>query len=198
MYCSLGTVRKVLAAASQPGVGQSLGQAPRKDRTSRHHMPIRPWKNETAMVSPAWESMNDQLLDRNLRSVGREGFVAYLTEFCDRWRSNEDVATQTSPAGPAPVMPAASSGQGERRMPWPWLAARRVHLCQDISRKRPPNWSASGSQACYEQATVAEDAIARRLHVIHPGPVSATPIMEPAPKPMATAKTKPSSRSRQR
>ena len=58
------------------------------------HMPIRPWKNETAMVSPAWESMNDQQLDRNLRSVGREVFVAYFTEFCDRSRSNEDVATQ--------------------------------------------------------------------------------------------------------
>ncbi len=58
------------------------------------HMPIRPWKNETAMVSPAWESMNDQQLDRNLRSVGREVFVAYFSEFCDRSRSNEDVATQ--------------------------------------------------------------------------------------------------------
>ena len=57
-------------------------------------MPIRPWKNGTATVLPAWESMNDQQLDRNLRSVGREIFVAYFTEFCDRSRSNEDVAAQ--------------------------------------------------------------------------------------------------------
>ena len=57
-------------------------------------MPIRPWKNETATVLPAWESMNDQQLDRNLQSVGRGIFVAYFTEFCDRSRSNEDVAAQ--------------------------------------------------------------------------------------------------------
>ena len=59
-----------------------------------HHRSLRPWKNETATVLPAWESMNDQQLDRNLRSVGREVFVAYFTEFCDRSRSNEDVAAQ--------------------------------------------------------------------------------------------------------
>ena len=60
----------------------------------RHHMPIRPWKNETATVLPAWESMNDQQLDRNLRSIGIAIFVAYFAEFCDRSRSNEDVAAQ--------------------------------------------------------------------------------------------------------
>ena len=57
-------------------------------------MPISPRKNETATVLPAWESMNDQQLDRNFRSVGGEVFVAYFTEFCDRSRSNEDVAVQ--------------------------------------------------------------------------------------------------------
>ena len=69
-----------------------LGAEKRPDL--RHHMPTRPWKNETATVLPAWENMNDQQLDRNLRSVGREVFVAYFTDFCDRSRSNEDVAAQ--------------------------------------------------------------------------------------------------------
>ncbi len=53
----------------------------------RHHMPIRPWKYETAMVSPAWESINAQ--------HWIEVFVAYFTEFCDPSRSNEDVAAHT-------------------------------------------------------------------------------------------------------
>ena len=38
--------------------------------------------------------MNDQQLDRNLQSVGREIFVAYFAEFCDQSRSSEDVAIQ--------------------------------------------------------------------------------------------------------
>ena len=38
--------------------------------------------------------MNDHQLDRNLQSVGREIFVAYFSEFCDRSRSSEDVAIQ--------------------------------------------------------------------------------------------------------
>ena len=38
--------------------------------------------------------MNDQQLDRNLQSTGREVFVTYFKEFCDRSRSNEDIATQ--------------------------------------------------------------------------------------------------------
>ena len=50
--------------------------------------------NETAMVLSAWESMNDHQLDRNLQSVGREIFIAYFSEFCDRSRSSEDVAIQ--------------------------------------------------------------------------------------------------------
>ena len=60
----------------------------------RHHTPIGLRKNETATVLPVWESMNDQQLDRNLRSVGREIFVAYFAEFCGRSRSSEDVAVQ--------------------------------------------------------------------------------------------------------
>ena len=46
------------------------------------------------MVLSAWESMNDHQLDRNLQSVGREIFIAYFSEFCDRSRSSEDVAIQ--------------------------------------------------------------------------------------------------------
>ena len=38
--------------------------------------------------------MNDQQLDRDLRSVGREVFVAYFAEICDRSRSSEGVAPQ--------------------------------------------------------------------------------------------------------
>ena len=57
-------------------------------------MPISLRKNGTAPVLPARKSMNDQQLDRNLRSVVREIFVAYLTEFCDLSRSSEHVAVQ--------------------------------------------------------------------------------------------------------
>ena len=42
----------------------------------------------------AWGSMNDQQLARKLQSVGREVFVAYFADFCDRSRSNEDIAAQ--------------------------------------------------------------------------------------------------------
>ena len=38
--------------------------------------------------------MNDQQLDRTLRSIGREVFVTYFKEFCDRSRSNEGIAAQ--------------------------------------------------------------------------------------------------------
>ena len=38
--------------------------------------------------------MNDQQLDRNLRSIGREVFVTYFKVFCDRSRSHEDIAAQ--------------------------------------------------------------------------------------------------------
>ena len=38
--------------------------------------------------------MNDQQLDRNLQSTGREVFVTYFKEFCDRARSNEVIAAQ--------------------------------------------------------------------------------------------------------
>ena len=38
--------------------------------------------------------MNDEQLDRNLRSIGREAFVTYFKEFCDRSRSNENIAAQ--------------------------------------------------------------------------------------------------------
>ena len=38
--------------------------------------------------------MNDQQLDRKLRSIGKECFVAFFKEFCDCSLSNEDVAAQ--------------------------------------------------------------------------------------------------------
>ena len=37
-------------------------------------------------------SMNDQQLDRTLRSIGREVFVTYFKDFCAQSKSNEDVA----------------------------------------------------------------------------------------------------------
>ena len=112
------------ATANWPGTAEK--------RSLRHHTYIGLRKSETAMLLPAWEIMNDQQLDRNLRSVGREIFVAYFAEFCDRSRSNEDVAIQIEEergyteksCRPAPVMPAASLGQGGPRTPWPWSAVR--------------------------------------------------------------------------
>ena len=38
--------------------------------------------------------MNDQRLDRNLRSIGKECFVTFFEEFCDPTRSNESVAAR--------------------------------------------------------------------------------------------------------
>ena len=38
--------------------------------------------------------MNDQQLDRNLRSIGKECFATFFNEFCDRSLSNEDVAAK--------------------------------------------------------------------------------------------------------
>ena len=40
--------------------------------------------------------MNDQQLDRNLRSIGKECFVTYFYAFNDWSRSNEDIAIQLS------------------------------------------------------------------------------------------------------
>ena len=69
-----------------------LGGALRKGRTPPLHRPQSPRRIERATVSVG--SMNDQQLDRNLRSIGREAFVTYFKEFCDRSRSNEDIAAQ--------------------------------------------------------------------------------------------------------
>lgn len=38
--------------------------------------------------------MNDQQLDRNLRSIGKECFVSFFQQFCDSSLSNADVAEQ--------------------------------------------------------------------------------------------------------
>ena len=38
--------------------------------------------------------MNDQQLNRNVQSTGKEVLVTYFKEFCDRSRSNEDIAAQ--------------------------------------------------------------------------------------------------------
>ena len=38
--------------------------------------------------------MNEQQLDRSLRSVGKECFVTFFGEFCDGTRSNESVDAQ--------------------------------------------------------------------------------------------------------
>ena len=38
--------------------------------------------------------MNDQQLDRNLRSIGKDCFVAFFKEFCNSSLSNEDIAAQ--------------------------------------------------------------------------------------------------------
>ena len=38
--------------------------------------------------------MDDQQLDRNLQSIGKECFVTYFTEFWELTRSNEHVAAQ--------------------------------------------------------------------------------------------------------
>ncbi len=38
--------------------------------------------------------MDDQQLDRNLRSIGKECFVAFFEQFCDSSLSNADIAAQ--------------------------------------------------------------------------------------------------------
>ena len=38
--------------------------------------------------------MNDQQLERNLRSVGKECFIAFFKEFCNFQISNEDLAAR--------------------------------------------------------------------------------------------------------
>lgn len=38
--------------------------------------------------------MNERQLERNLRSVGKECFIAFFKEFCDFQTSNEDLAAQ--------------------------------------------------------------------------------------------------------
>ena len=43
--------------------------------------------------------MNDQQLDRNLRTIGKTCFVKYFTTFCDPRLSNNDVALLIKPEG---------------------------------------------------------------------------------------------------
>ena len=44
--------------------------------------------------TPRRKRMNDQQLDRNLRSIGKECFVTFFEQFCDWSLSNADVAAQ--------------------------------------------------------------------------------------------------------